>query len=301
MAEKAAPSKLVLKPGNICPFLTNLDVSADRECLQFSTVDCPGQELEQLMKVAEEVKDVTVIDFSNNGLADVGSLNTLARLTRLNLSNNKIKNFAVFAQEEAFPNLKWLDISYNKFVEWPAFKCPKLDYLNIGGNKLEKVSAEWAGHPNLRVISAFDNKFKNLAVFKNMTKLEELYLSNNFISSFNGWEGGLPALKRLNLHRNKIKVFEEELSELPELEYLNIRKNEIESLEQAFKVFQFPKINDLSILNNPCDTNCSSFDLLLAEFLVKRSTLVRFCKQKVTDANRLQAVHLANFRFDKAE
>ena len=183
------------------------------------------------MKVAEEIKDVTVIDFSNNGLVDVSTLNTLSRLTRLNLANNRIKNFACFSQEDAFPNLKWLDISNNKFAEWPAFKCPKLDYLNIGGNKLEKVSGEWAGHPNLRVISAYDNKFKNLGNFKGMPKLEELYLANNLISSFNGWEGGLPALKRLHLRRNKIKVFEEELSELPELEYLNIRHNEIETLE----------------------------------------------------------------------
>ena len=254
-----------------------------------------------MMKVAEEIKDVATIDFSNNGLVDVSSLNTLMRLTRLNLSNNRIKSMAVFAQEDAFPNLKWLDISNNKFIEWPGFKCPKLDYLNIGGNKLEKVSAEWAGHPNLRVISAFDNKFKNLGNFKAMAKLEELYLANNLITSFNGWEGGLPALKRLHLRRNKIKVFEDELSELPELEYLNIRRNELETLDQAFKVFQFPKITDLSVLNNPCDTNCSSANLLMAEFLIKRSSLVRFNKTRVTEANRLEAVHLANFRFDKAE
>ena len=134
-----------------------------------------------------------------------------------------------------------------------------------------------------------------------MNKLEELYLANNLITSFNGWEGGLPALKRLHLRRNKIKAFEEELSELPELEYLNLRHNELETLEVAFKVFQFPKINDLSVLNNPCDTNCSSFNLLLAEFLMKRTSLVRFNKFRVTDSNRLEAVHLANFRFDKSE
>ena len=301
MAQAAAPTKLVLKPGVICGFMQNLDNSGDKECLQFSHLECAGQELEQLAKAAEEIKDVTVIDFSNNGLVDVSSLNTLARLTRLNLANNKIKNFAVFAQEDAFPNLKWLDISNNKFTEWPAFKCPKLDYLNIGGNKLEKVSAEWAGHPNLRIISAFDNKLKNLGNFKGMPKLEELYLANNLITSFNGWEGGLPMLKRLHLRRNKIKVFEDELTELPELEYLNLRHNEIETLEQAFKVFQFPKINDLNVLNNPCDTNCSSFELLMAEFLIKRSSMVRFCKTRVLDSNRLQAVHLSNFRFDKAE
>lgn len=302
MADKGAPAqKLVLKPGVICGFLENLSNSADNECLQFTELQCASQELENLMKASEEIKDVTVIDFSNNGLPDVSSLKDLTRLTHLNLANNKIKSAACFALDDAFPNLKWLDISNNKFNEWPSFRCPKLDYLNICGNKLEKISPEWAGHANLRIISAADNKFKSLAMFKGMPKLEELYLASNSISSFNGWEGGLPVLKRLHLRRNKIKNFEEELSELPELEYLNLRHNEIDTLDAAFKVFQFPKINDLNILNNPCDTNCSSFNLLMAEFLIKRSSLVRFCKVRVQESNLLEAVHLAHFRFDKSE
>ncbi len=183
------------------------------------------------------MKDLTKIDFSNNGLADVTSIKDLTRLTRLNLSNNRIKNFSVFATEDAFPALQWLDISNNKFTEWPGFKCPKLDYLNIGGNKLEKVNEGWTGHPTLRIISAKDNKFKNLNNFKNCPKLEELYLASNQIATFNGWEGSLPSLKRLHLRRNKIAAIDDELPELPELEYLNLRHNAIDSIEVAIKVF----------------------------------------------------------------
>lgn len=138
---------------------------------------------------------------------------------------------AVFEIEDAFPNLKWLDISHNKFGSWPAFKCPKLDYLNISGNKLEKVSDGWSGHANLRIISAVDNKFKNLTNFKNLPKLEELYLAMNQISSLNGCEGGLPSLTRLHLRRNKISTIDEELPEMPELEYINLRHNALETLD----------------------------------------------------------------------
>ena len=183
MADKGAPAgKLVLKPGVICQFFDNFSNSADNECMQFMDVVCPNQELEQLGKATEEIKDVTIIDFSNNGLADVTLLKDLNRLTRLNLNNNRIKNASVFATDDVFLNLKWLDLSNNKFNEWPSFKCPKLDYLNISGNKLEKVSDTWAGHPTLRIISCADNKFKNLANFKAMPKLEELYLANNLIT-----------------------------------------------------------------------------------------------------------------------
>lgn len=241
------------------------------------------------------------IDFSYNGLSDVAALKDLNRLTRLNLSNNKIKNMSCFATEEAFPNLKWLDISNNKFNEWPAFRSPKLDYLNISGNKLEKVNDQWVGSASLRILSAADNKFKSLAVFKNCPKLEELYLAQNMIAQLTGWEGTLPSLRRLHLRRNKISTFDEEMQELPELVYLNLRHNAIESMEQAVRVFQIPKLTDLNIINNPLDTNCSSFNLLMAEFLTKRSSLIRFSKVYVTERNQLEAVHLAQFRWEKSE
>lgn len=301
MAEKTAPAKLVLKPGMICNFMLTMAESENKECLQFTEVNCCGQELDSLAKASEEIKDCTIVNFSNNGLTDISSLKDLSRLTRLNLSNNRVKSMAVFESEEAFPNLKWLDISHNKFPTWPAFKCPKLDYLNISGNKLEKVSDGWAGHPNLRIISAVDNKFKNLSNFKNLPKLEELYLAMNQISSLNGCEGGLPALTRLHLRRNKIATIEEELPEMPELEYVNLRHNSLETLDNVYKIFQFPKVKDLNILNCPVDKNCSSFNLLVAEFLIRKSSLERFCKVWVQESNQLEAVHLSNFRWVKSE
>ena len=60
-------------------------------------------------------------------------------------------------------------------------------------------------------------------------------------------------LQKLHLRRNKITNLDDELQELPELEYLNLRHNSIETLDNAFKVFQWPKLTDLNIINNPCD------------------------------------------------
>ena len=108
-----------------------------------------------------------------------------------------------FSQEDAFLELKWLDISFNKYVEFPAIKCPKLEYLNVSGNKLEKVNEGWTGHENLRKLVTVDNKFKTLAPFKVMPKLEELYIASNNLTTLGGWES-LPALKVLHLRRNKI-------------------------------------------------------------------------------------------------
>lgn len=109
MAEKSqagAPTKTVMKPGVICGFLDTFAQTADRESFQLSSVRCNGQEVDNLLKSCEEIKEVTYIDLSNNSLADISSMKDLSRLTKLTLTNNKIKNMNIFAMEECFPNLK---------------------------------------------------------------------------------------------------------------------------------------------------------------------------------------------------
>ena len=60
----------------------------------------------------------------------------------------------------------------------------------------------------MKVFKSVDNKFKNLNAFKNMPKLQELYLYNNVIASLTGVEG-LTSLKKLHIRRNKIDKIEE--------------------------------------------------------------------------------------------
>lgn len=97
-----------------------------------------------------------------------------------------------------------------------GIKVQKLEYLDISYNRLEKVSEGWTGHPNIRILKSVDNKFKNLAPFKEMPKLEELYLESNVITSLAGYEN-LPSLKKLHLRKNKIEKIEDELPELASL------------------------------------------------------------------------------------
>lgn len=85
----------------------------------------------------------------------------------------------MFCADDMFPNLKWLDVSNNKITEMPGLKLPKLEYLDIGYNKLEKVNDAWTGHANVRVLKSVDNKFKALNCFKAMPKLEQLYMASN--------------------------------------------------------------------------------------------------------------------------
>ena len=101
-------------------------------------------------------------------------------LTSLNVSNNKIKSVNIFTIDEAFPNLKWLDLSGNQLKELPNFKVPKLEYLDISKNvTMERCAEGWNGHPNIRKVRSLETKFKTFAPFKNFPALEELYMAKN--------------------------------------------------------------------------------------------------------------------------
>ena len=228
-------------------------------------------------------------------------------MQHVDLRGNKVKNISIFCQDEVMLNLKYLDLSSNKFGEFPAIKCPKLEYLDVSDNKLEKVNEGWTGHANLKILKARENKFKTFAPFKNMPKLEELYLGNNSISSLSGYDG-LPALKKLHLRRNKIEKIEEEgVPELPALEYLNLRSNKVKdspsiNFEHMVRLFgYFPTLKDLNVINCQVELGYSSMNILIAEVLEKNPKISRFCKVEITDAHRLEAVYLAKYKWTKAE
>lgn len=126
--------------------------------------------------------------------------------------------------------MKWLDISNNKYPELVAIKSPRLEYLDISYNKLEKISDGWTGHPNIKVLKSVDNKFKSLAPFKDMPKLEELYLASNVVTNINGYES-LPKLRKLHLRKNRIDKLDDEMVPLDSLVYLNLRGNKISNFE----------------------------------------------------------------------
>lgn len=227
-----------------------------------------GKNIDQLNKTIEEAKEVYVCILANNNLSDPTPLKELQNLIRLDLSKNKIKNINIFTNDEMLLNLKFLDLSNNKLTEFPAFKMPKLEYLDVSGNKLEKVNEGWAGHSTLKVVKAVDCKLKTMQAFRGMPKLRELYLGNNSISSLTGYEG-LPELRKLHLRRNKIDKIDDELPELPALEYLNLRSNKVPDLENVFKLFQFPTLVDLNVINCPVELGFSSMNMLVAEVLIK--------------------------------
>ena len=125
-------------------------------------------------------------------------------------------------------------------------------------------------------------------------------MANNAVTVLSGWEG-LPALKKLHLRRNKIEKIDEELPPLENLEYINLRANKIPNMETLEKLFKNPVLRDISVLNNPVEQNSSSFNILVAEVLIKNPKIKRFCKLEISETNQLEAVNLKKFKWIKSE
>lgn len=51
----------------------------------------------------------------------------------------------------------------------------------------------------------------------------------------------------------------------------------------------------------PIERNASSLNLLIAEVLILNPKIQRFCKVEIQDQNKLEAVYLAKFRWEKSE
>jgi len=88
----------------------------------------------------------------------------------------------------------------------------------------------------------------------------------------------------------------EEIVPLPALEYLNVRSNSIANMENLMRLLNadsFPSVNDLNAINCPIELGYSSMNIFLAEILINKPGLKRFCKVTVTDAHKLEACYLA--------
>lgn len=130
-----------------------------------------------------------------------------------------------------------------------------------------------------------------------MPGLQELYVAQNQITSLSGYEN-LSGLKKLHLRRNKIANIDEELPEMGALTYINLRSNKIPSVEVLVKLFQFGNLTDINILKNPVEVEASSFNVLMSDVIRRNTKLDRFCKVKVEENHKLEAIFNAKYRYE---
>lgn len=189
--------------------------SVVRICLRQNNI----QDIEGLEALASTVEDVDLYD---NLIAHVRGLETLTKLTTLDLSFNKIKHIKNISHMQ---DLKDLFLVANKISKIEGLDgLGKLTSLELGSNRIREIKnldslvnleelwvaknkiTEIAGLDhlaNLRLLSIQSNRISDLSALRTVPSLEELYISHNALTSLEGLEGNLK-LRVLDISNNKV-------------------------------------------------------------------------------------------------
>ncbi len=150
---------------------------------------------------------VTQLRLPNNNLNGqiLGTLNTLTKLTFLNLSNNQLSG--------TIPDLSELT---------------SLEQLYLSGNKLSGSIPDLSKLTSLRTLNLEYNELSgSIPDLSKLTSLEQLYLSNNQLSGSIPDLSKLTSLQRLRLNSNQLSGTIPDLSALADLLHLYLHNNRL--------------------------------------------------------------------------
>ncbi|XP_022914267.2 protein artichoke [Onthophagus taurus] len=224
-----------------------------------------------------DLPSLNLLSISNNRIKEInrGVFHRLPMLKTINLNYNNIKNIhpeSVLASNrirdlwlsyneitlngleireifEAFPNLAFLDLSYNQIKSIPGGAIRghlNLERLNLNYNLINEIhQLAFVDLPVLRELSLKNNSlsdsfYENVYPYWDLPNLKGLDLSGNYFNVIDGWFlRNLPSLRRIDLSLNGIKFINPRaFSNSPLLEYVNVSHNKLEDLRDL--------INDLA-------------------------------------------------------
>lgn len=197
------------------------------------------------IKGLESLKDLEVLDLSNNEIIKIDGLSNLKKLKQLNLSFNRISEIENL---ENLINLKALLLNSNRITEIKGLSnLSVLEILFLSGNRILKIEG-LDGLINLKILILPENGISEIENLEDQENLEELNLVHNQIVDLTNIKH-LKNLKKLELSENKIDDITQ-LEELKNLRILTLSHNNIKRIDIVFNLL---KLDILSLRFNPIE------------------------------------------------
>lgn len=134
-------------------------------------------------KSLEEGEEIllTILDLSNNKLADISSVTTFIHLQTLNLNSNQISNISAIPSLEELNSLYLSDNNVSDVNVLAEMESLKL--LNLQNNKLTKIDALKSenSESNLESLNLRNNRLTDIEFLNGLNRLNALDLSYNQI------------------------------------------------------------------------------------------------------------------------
>lgn len=199
--------------------------------------------------------NLEVLDLSNNDITTVEdfAFNGLNNLQRISLMNNSLVNLTrnIFAGVE---NLKWLDLARNQieFMDDEAFNLPKLEYLFLSRNRIQRISNNlFLSTPNLIRIQLEQNALTRIGrAFRSLQNVSRISLDDNHIKDFNLEEFlGLEELSLRNTSLPLVVPFRSHRAASP-LTYLDVSDNGWSAPDIFSRLQFFTNLETLDLADN---------------------------------------------------
>ncbi|ETE69460.1 Centrosomal protein of 97 kDa, partial [Ophiophagus hannah] len=192
-----------------------------------SLINWSGQSLQKLAPTLSCNADIHTLILDKNQLIKLEHLENFKNLMQLSVASNRLVRMMGIAK---LTHLRVLNLPHNSIGNVEGLKeLVYLEWLNLAGNNLKTIDQ----------ISC-------------CTSLQHLDLSDNNIPQI-GDISRLSSLKTLLLHGNIITSLRSAPSCLPQgLTIFSLAENEIRDLNEISFLTSFPKLEQLSIMNNPC-------------------------------------------------
>lgn len=107
-----------------------------------------NRELETLCKELAYYEHLRHINLSGNKLGNIDIISKIPSVIYLDVHSNMLTKLDLFANEELYTNLSYLDIGRNRFKSLPALRLPRLIELYASFNEISAID-ELSGIPNL--------------------------------------------------------------------------------------------------------------------------------------------------------
>lgn len=254
--------------------------------------------------------DMIYIDLSNNNLKDT-HFDEFPNLIELNIKNNLYQTFS----DKFYPSLLALNASNNILSSFTDKKFPLLEevklkknkidsvtlknnygYINLSNNALHKIDTsihaticEFDDNylyelptfgSELRKLYASHNVISNAESIKSLTKLTDLILEDNNLSSIN--VSNLYNLNFLDLCNNKLTEFPKLGDVANNTMFIDISRNSIESIED----YSISDLNKIKFNDLMCDDNIVYSDNIRKIIRIKRRVKSR-THINLSDADRV--------------
>jgi len=215
-----------------------------------------------------DLKNITALDLSNQGITDITGLENCMNLKSLDLSYNQITSVKPLLK---LYDLKDLNLSHNKISDVSYFSnLTSLEKLNLSDNKVSDFSYS---RKNTKDYNDTDYDKVSDSVFKYMTHLTYLDLGNSNVSGSYSYQNSISSsdlsdlkylisLVSLNLNGTDVSSLSN-LEKLTKLTTLNLSGTDVSSLDSLKKL---TNLTSLDLSNND---SIDGSDLKPLQYLTK--------------------------------